>query len=65
MKSKHTRSRCRCGSCVLSRLNLVPDGPRSAVEIIDNHDGTYSVRVYDAIVFTGAQSECEQRAAQE
>lgn len=34
------------------------------VEIIYNRDGTYSVRVYDVIVFTGTRTECEARAQQ-
>lgn len=33
-----------------------------AIEIIDNGDGTYSLRVFDTIVITGSREECEQRA---
>ncbi len=36
-----------------------------AVEIINNGDGTNSVRVYDLIVFTGTYQECLDRAEQE
>lgn len=36
-----------------------------SVEIIDNGNGTYSLRVFDTIVFTGTRSECEQREDQE
>ena len=36
-----------------------------SVEIIDNGDGSYSVRVYYIIVFTGTRQECENRANQE
>ena len=36
-----------------------------AVEITDNRDGTYSVRVYATIVFTGTLDECEARVGQE
>ncbi len=38
---------------------------KAAVEIIDNGNGTYSLRVFDTIVFTGTRSECEARAEQE
>ncbi len=36
-----------------------------SVEIIDNGNGTHSVRVYFIIVFTGTYIECCQRADQE
>gem|GEM_PF-3830157 len=36
-----------------------------SVEIINNHDGTYSVRVYAIVVFTGTLAECETRADME
>ena len=36
-----------------------------SVEIINNSDGTYSVRVYDIIIFTGSLTECERRADRE
>lgn len=35
-----------------------------SVEIINN-GGSYSVRVYGTIVFTGTHQECEERASQE
>jgi len=38
---------------------------KPSVEIINNHDGTHSVRVYDVIVFTGSLAECRLRAEQE
>jgi len=38
---------------------------KKSVEIIDHGDGTYSVRVYDTIVFIGTHAECEARAGQE
>jgi len=37
----------------------------NAVEIINNNDGTYSVRVFLIIVFTGTLQECEFRVSQE
>ena len=36
-----------------------------SVEIIENSNGTYSVRVFDTLVFTGTREECEQRVEQE
>ena len=35
------------------------------VEIISNGDGTYSVRVFDTIIFTGTREECDFRVSQE
>lgn len=35
------------------------------VEIIDNGDGSYAVRVYEIVVFVGTREECESRAALE
>lgn len=33
------------------------------VEIINNSDGTFSLRVFDRIVMTGTREECELRAS--
>ncbi len=38
---------------------------RKSVEIINNGDGTYSVRVFDSVVCTGTREECELRVEQE
>ena len=32
-----------------------------SVEIINNGDGTHSLRVFDTIVFTGTLQECKDR----
>ncbi len=37
----------------------------NAVELIDNHDGTFSLRVYDLIVCTGTLEECRRRESEE
>lgn len=36
-----------------------------SVEIINNGDGTCSLRVFETVVLTGTRFECEQRAGQE
>lgn len=36
-----------------------------SVEILNNGNGSWSVRVYAIIVFTGTYQECVSRAAQE
>ncbi len=41
------------------------DTPKKAVEIIENADGTYSVRVYGRIIFTGTRADCDLRVDQQ
>ncbi len=40
-------------------------GLMKSVEIINNGNGTYSLRVFDTIVLTGSLEECKFRAQQE